>query len=298
MVELKRHYPSEFKIIETHPGGGQYDCLTLYNQRLGVIAMLNRYGSLVVGKPISGKSAKHVSDYYNKPITADHQVLLKQFFKLLGLKPRKPIPPSTPEVLIYRLIPEILSLGAYGKNFWECRNGFCDSSGGWGGVMQKYFAKFSTAKQRLQVKEPEDVNNTPAYRFWFILKSVERKTPFPSVPAKRFDPETASARTFWLDRPDSVHCEYEGRESTMVNKADKELTRCVIRPPWSNFGWPERLASELCSGSILNLTISLEKVNVRKLRHFQDSLIGRNCSQISPAPHLCDMVGPEGSINF
>jgi hypothetical protein len=120
VVELKRHYPSEFKIMKTHPGGGQYDCLTLYNQRLSVIAMLNRCGSLVVDKPIDGKLAKHVRDFYNKLITADHQVLLKQFFKLLGLKPRKPIPPSTPEVLIYRLIPEILALGAYGKNFWEC----------------------------------------------------------------------------------------------------------------------------------------------------------------------------------
>lgn len=41
--ELHRRHPGKFTVIETHPGGGQYDCLSLW-QGNQTIADLNRVG--------------------------------------------------------------------------------------------------------------------------------------------------------------------------------------------------------------------------------------------------------------
>ena len=42
--ELYRRHPGKFKIIETHPGGGQYDCLSLQaeNQDIADITELDK----------------------------------------------------------------------------------------------------------------------------------------------------------------------------------------------------------------------------------------------------------------
>ena len=47
--ELHRRHPKKFTVIETHPGGGMYDCLCLYavNESTS-IASLNRAGSFQV----------------------------------------------------------------------------------------------------------------------------------------------------------------------------------------------------------------------------------------------------------
>lgn len=79
--------------------------------------------------------------------------------------------PVTPEVLVYRFIAAFLGHSAFGKDSWECRNGYFDSSG-----MEEYginpaFDLFPYAKERIRVSLSSDFLQTPAYRFWFIKKN-------------------------------------------------------------------------------------------------------------------------------
>ena len=46
--EMVRRYPNKLSIIETHPGGGQYDCLTLISEVDGITIHVNRGGSITI----------------------------------------------------------------------------------------------------------------------------------------------------------------------------------------------------------------------------------------------------------
>jgi hypothetical protein len=71
----------------------------------------------------------------------------------------------------YRVIAAFLAHAVFGRVKWECRNGYLDSSGGFGGGQRKeFFEGFPAARGRLAVRETHDVLAEPAYRFWFLLK--------------------------------------------------------------------------------------------------------------------------------
>jgi hypothetical protein len=48
LSELHRRHPTQFTVIATHPGGGQYDCLLIFDTEQRHIADFNRKGSLHV----------------------------------------------------------------------------------------------------------------------------------------------------------------------------------------------------------------------------------------------------------
>ena len=52
--ELTRRYPGKFTVLETHPGGGQYDCLSLYDKKQEHIASFNRAGRFHVFASFDG----------------------------------------------------------------------------------------------------------------------------------------------------------------------------------------------------------------------------------------------------
>ena len=46
--EFMRCFPGKFKIIETHPGGGQSDCLSIVDRKDTDLAHFNRIGRLTI----------------------------------------------------------------------------------------------------------------------------------------------------------------------------------------------------------------------------------------------------------
>lgn len=161
--ELFRRYPGKFQLIETHPGGGMYDCLSLLLDG-GHLADLNRAGTLhVKEKPpldiwrlMTEKSVRDVLD-----LICHHLQLLPVPGKL---------PPSTPEVITYRFIASFLSHSIFGRDRWDCRNGHIDTSGMESPGTSAFFKHFPGAKERLRESTPADPLNIPAHRFWFIIK--------------------------------------------------------------------------------------------------------------------------------
>lgn len=179
--EFMRCFPGKFKIIETHPGGGQYDCLAIVDGKDTDLACFNRSGRLTVWSKCDSLTFKAIKsstcqvDIWDSFLTVDRSIKehLSHLLSLLNLTLPKPRPPSTPEILVYRLISGVLNYALYSGNRWECRNGFFDSSGEECKVVAEYFADFSEATERSRIKLPHDVLGNAAYRFWFLLKNNE-----------------------------------------------------------------------------------------------------------------------------
>ena len=163
--ELYRRHPGRFKIIETHPCGGQADCLSLCEEKHPhLIADFNISGALYF---LRGEQSVHEKwdDLFNDPKTALDNIGQQLGFPIVNKKP-----PSTPTTLVYRFIATFLTHATLGIHEWECRNGMGDTSGYGGGVVQD-FAHFPQAQERLRVTLANDLLGQPSYRFWFLRKN-------------------------------------------------------------------------------------------------------------------------------
>ncbi len=165
LSELFRRYPLKYKLIETHPGGGMYDCLSIFCDQKH-IADFNRAGSFHV---VHNPNAVPALDIWRLMVEEDVQSVLNQVCRRLALKIPGKLPPSTPEVIVYRFIAAFLAHAAFGKEKWECRNGLFDTSGMDACNISPAFSVFPAAENRVRTVLPGDLHQEPAYRFWFIL---------------------------------------------------------------------------------------------------------------------------------
>ena len=168
-------------MIETHPGGGQYDCITLIdedrNSNLSTID-LNRAGSIWVHRrDHSFWTWRHC---WQELVTADD--LLPQLNRLcaeaglppVGLPPSDRLPRSTRSVIAYRMIAAFLAHQVFSRARWQCLNGYLDSSGMSGGVRDQFFNKFPAARESMTNSATLfEEDGQAAYRFWFLVKDDE-----------------------------------------------------------------------------------------------------------------------------
>lgn len=167
VCELFRRFPGKFQVIETHPGGGMYDCLSIFcNSRH--VADFNRAGSFHV---FDSKGGQPPIDIWRSLVEENIQDVLDQVCRSLSLQSPTKLPPSTPEVIVYRFIAAFLGHSAFGKVNWECRNGYFDTSGMEECSINPAFNSFPEAKERSRITLANDLLNIPAYRFWFIKKN-------------------------------------------------------------------------------------------------------------------------------
>ena len=175
--EIVCRYPGRFRIIETHPGGGQYDCLSIFDTRVAHIADLNRRGSLhilrQVGAADRGRRGAEPLDVWEQMArTGDIRRIVDKACRRMGLEVPDELPPIPPDGLVYRFVAHLLSHAAFGQMQWECRNGCFDTSG-YGGGVSHAFEAFPSAQARLQKATSEDLFNEAAYRFWFVFRGHE-----------------------------------------------------------------------------------------------------------------------------
>lgn len=169
--ELTRRYPGKFTVLETHPGGGQYDCLSLYDKKQEHIASFNRAGRFHVFASFDGIKQREPYEIWpamNEEY--DQKTVLDKVSDDLGLPIPAKLPAAVPATLVYRFIAAFLSHAVFGIPQWCCVNGVLDSSGYGGGIRRPFFEQFSQAHGRLEIHETADLYKQPAYRFWFICK--------------------------------------------------------------------------------------------------------------------------------
>lgn len=180
-AELVRRYPDRFSVIETHPGGGQYDCITLIDEdndsNLSTIE-LNRAGSIRVHR--RDHSFWTWRDCWQELVTADD--LRPQLDRLcaqaglppVGLAPADHLPRPTRSVVAYRMIAAFLAHQVFSRARWQCLNGYLDSSGMSGGVRDQFFDEFPAAREHMTNSVTLfDDDGQAAYGFWFLVKDDE-----------------------------------------------------------------------------------------------------------------------------
>lgn len=166
VAELHRRHPGKFTVIETHPGGGQYDCLTLWanNQAL---ADLNRLGGLH-----SNGCQIPWQELWPAGLTEGGIAeLLDRMSKACGFSIPSKLASTGPETLIYRIMAGVAATLAFEKDTWEWRNGQLDTSGCDDQYYRDHwFEAFPGAKEAARAGMPDQPFGNSKYGFWFLLR--------------------------------------------------------------------------------------------------------------------------------
>lgn len=171
MTEFMRHLSSQYILIEYQPGMGYGNALAICERTSKHILLdYSRSGHFNIFPKGIQKP-----DYTNGHINED--VLRKDLTEILdhgvgyiGLSRTKKLPPSTPQVITYRLITTILSQSVFGRSLWQCKSGCLDSSVDGYAQRTELFKQFPEALKRTTVVKKMDFHENPNYNFWFILK--------------------------------------------------------------------------------------------------------------------------------
>jgi hypothetical protein len=166
--EFHRRHPSGLSIIETHPGGGQYDCLTFIRQGK-VLAHLNRVGSFT---PMEAPTAVISWDQIWKRGLMEDGIgeVLDQMSRSCGLPVPAKLPSTNRESLTYRVMAGIISSLVFDASGWEWRNGQEDTSGdGNQLVRDRWLSLFPDMKNQEPLPDGEDFSGNTKYSFWFLV---------------------------------------------------------------------------------------------------------------------------------
>ena len=174
---LIRRHP-ELLLVETHPGGGQYDCLSLHfrqDPHSGHHIDLNREGSAHIwspsGTPDDGPDSwsKFWQDWL---AAARPERVLEELEQRASLGAPNDAP-ATPPALCFEFIATVMKLTAFSTSEWRCVNGFLDSSGYGSSVREELFRVFPATAERRRVAMDGDLFDQTHYRFWFIMRDDE-----------------------------------------------------------------------------------------------------------------------------
>jgi hypothetical protein len=172
-TEIVRRRPKDLYILELHPGGGMYDCLSVFHDRHHSLIDLNRNGSIHLFQTITGRNVQKSASNPDWDVAfskASLDAVVKRFCDCIRLLTPAKLPPSTPRVLAYRFIADWLAHTAFTLEDWSCRSGFFDTPDIGGGVIMKWFDLFPGARDRLRVPSEEAAASDSAYRFWFLCR--------------------------------------------------------------------------------------------------------------------------------
>lgn len=162
--ELVRRHP-ELSVAEMHPAGGMYDSLSLFHNGQELIN-INREGRI------------HVPDSPGfEPVTFDDLVAAEEPGDVLAIVERAArlnslhvTPSSTPAVLTYRVIAQLMAITVNDKRHWDVRNERFDSSDPGGGGDRGYLAEYPVAAARARETRSDDLLGSPLYRYWGALR--------------------------------------------------------------------------------------------------------------------------------
>lgn len=116
------------RIYHTHPGGGQYDCLTIRAPELEV--QINRSGSVRLSRRRGTHAELSYLSWQPKLLCgSDPRRMAEELCDAAGMPWPIPRPASRPHTFTYRLISEVLQQQLRGPHYWYATTQFLDSSG-------------------------------------------------------------------------------------------------------------------------------------------------------------------------
>lgn len=168
IYQLMRRYHAtyDFRIWETHPGGGQYDCLSIYSpSRIHHFDFNLQAQSLHIwanSKYIERLDI--ISEYLhcNNP-----KELVEQISSLAQLKSIAKLPQADGSVIACGVIATLFKLYIFSLFKLKMFMGYCDSSGYDNGIRRDKFLQFPSYKKLLgNIKDDND--SFSLYKFFFL----------------------------------------------------------------------------------------------------------------------------------
>ena len=100
--ELVRRHPLTTRVLHTHPGGGQYDCLTITSPTAtGGTIQLNRNGSIQVHQRFDDSpDPQWEPTSWDEYLRADPRAFLNVLERAAGLPTPRYVPPSDPMTIV------------------------------------------------------------------------------------------------------------------------------------------------------------------------------------------------------
>ncbi len=179
-TRLVGRHLDELMLIETHPAGGMYDCLALYRRPVQpsdstVQIAINLEGTLHV----LPDSDNHVSDreVWERLAGGEIDEIVRWCEPHLGLDATPERDEAWPHVMA------VLAQRFRGRARW--RSGVLDSSGYASGIRSELFDAIPAVAEAA-VSRRDDLDDEPAYRFWFLVDEAGR-------PLAAVELDTASA---------------------------------------------------------------------------------------------------------
>jgi hypothetical protein len=186
--ELVRRHPRTTRVLHTHPGGGQYDCLTITSPAgTGAAVQLNRNGTIQVHSRFDGQIDEcWEPTHWDEYLRADPRDFLDRLERACGLPRPSHVPPAEPRTLTYRVLSALAATAVKSVHPIRIDSGYFDSSGGGSGP-NPAIDSFPSIPRRLLRPLDDDPFGEPGYRFWVVLRD--------RVPILAFEQEEGTAWT-------------------------------------------------------------------------------------------------------
>jgi hypothetical protein len=170
--ELVRRHPGELRVIETHPGGGQYNCVSVYRVTDGRGPEVVVHMNLDPGTHLthgSWFSADGDGERFNWLEVLLCENRRSYVVEQLELAEHLSVPSRTPTTASSTIGPLVIAAflerSAFGPACWDVVNGAADSSYGLG-VRSELFEQFPGAAE-WAARVEGDLEGSREYRFWF-----------------------------------------------------------------------------------------------------------------------------------
>lgn len=201
LTELVRRHP-ELMIIECHGGGGMYDELRVVEPAAQKsLVSCNLEGSIHI------EGVEHLNSMdWDGYLAGNPRDFLHRLEGLLQLAEPRSLPRTSPRVLTYRVISQLMAQTVFVPTETIALNGQWDTSGWTPGPREQLFSHYPAIATALRKPRPEDLYGIGEYRFWFMQAGEQPGLAF----------ETSRARVWLPGSPDAfdLMSEYKatGRE--------------------------------------------------------------------------------------
>ena len=175
-------------MLRTHPGGGQYDCLTITSPTgQGGIIQLNRSGTIQVHERFDqGRVDGWEPTEWDEYLRADPRNFIDRLERAGGLTRPAHVPSSVPMTLTCRVLAALAATAVKTVHRIEIQSGYIDGSG-YGGGPNAMLDSFAGIPDDLRRTRHGDLFDEPGYRFWIVMRN--------DAPLLAFEQDTATAWT-------------------------------------------------------------------------------------------------------
>ena len=202
-AELVRRHPGDLQIIETHPGGGQYSCVSVYPSPLRSPAVLDM--NVDPGAHLTHASwFDRMGERFNwleVLLAADRrQYVVEQVERAEGLHVPATSPSTTEQSVGPLLVAAFLQRTVLGRRGWTTANAVSDDDYG-AGIRTDLLEHFPTATEMLGMPT-DDAEIKRWYPVWFIGRS-SGESPF-AMEKPAFAVDLAAGRLWRSHNPTTV----------------------------------------------------------------------------------------------